>query len=422
MGHKRSVDSVAWSPDGQTIVSSSEDANIKLWSKTGTLISTLTEHESTVNSVAWSPDGQTLASASNDNTIKLWQHDSSFVNTLKGHKHPVLSIAWSPDGQTLASGSSDSMINLWQRDGTLVNTLKSHGGTAVTTISWSPNGQIFASGSNDNTVKIWNRDGTLVNTLTSHEGSVRTVAWSPDGQTLASSSNDKTIKLWNRNGSLISTLKGHGSSVTTVAWSPDGRTLASGSEDNTIKLWFWQSADLFAMGCYWLQISHRLDSSGLAGSCNEPAVQSAIPLFLQTQAQTHARNGSYSLAEAILHDIKARNPRFDIPSVLAAARKTASQALLTEASKRLTLASQPQVSNGFIMFNPSEGSFGAINPTAPNFDLLTQAYLEEANFLVRRAHSINPDLNLNQELKQIKDQWQESVKYLKSPQNSSLNN
>ena len=38
----------------------------------GGQIHTLQEHSNSVNSVAYSPDGQTLASGSDDNTIKLW--------------------------------------------------------------------------------------------------------------------------------------------------------------------------------------------------------------------------------------------------------------------------------------------------------------------------------------------------------------
>jgi hypothetical protein len=38
-----------------------------------------------------------------------------------------------------------------------------------------------------------------------------------------------------------------------------------------------------------------------------------------------------------------------------------------------------------------------------NFNFLTQAYLEEANFLDRCAKSINLKLNLEQELKRVRD-------------------
>ncbi|WP_242032255.1 protein kinase domain-containing protein [Aphanizomenon flos-aquae] len=126
-GHSKSVISVAYSPDGQTLASGSDDTTIKLWNvKTGNLLQTLTGHSSQVNSVAYSPDGQTLASggytqamaiASSVNTIKLWNvKTGNLLQTLKGHSdwvYPV-ALAYSPDGQTLASGSSDKTIKIWR--------------------------------------------------------------------------------------------------------------------------------------------------------------------------------------------------------------------------------------------------------------------------------------------------------------------
>jgi WD40 repeat protein len=71
------------------------------------------EHGSSVNSVAFSPDGQTLTSACNDMTVKLWNVATGELrHTLTGHTNRVYAVSFSPDGRTLASGAWDDTVKL----------------------------------------------------------------------------------------------------------------------------------------------------------------------------------------------------------------------------------------------------------------------------------------------------------------------
>jgi WD40 repeat protein len=246
-GHTSAVTSVSFSPDGQTIASASDDQTIKLWSRDGTELRTLRGHHGTVTSVSFSPDGQTIVSSSGDKTIKLWSRDGTELKTLTGHTSAVTSVSFSPDGQTIASASEDGNVKLWSRDGGALNTLSGHS-DKVYSLSFSPNSRLLATASWDYTVKLWDRDGTLLKTLRGHNDRVMSVSFSPDGQTIASASSDKTIKLWRQDGTLLKTLGGHNDRVTSVSFSPDGQTIASASFDQTIRLWKIGSLPLILQG------------------------------------------------------------------------------------------------------------------------------------------------------------------------------
>ncbi|HPC45641.1 MAG TPA: molecular chaperone DnaJ, partial [Candidatus Latescibacteria bacterium] len=61
------------------------------------------------------PDGQTIVSGSDDNTIKVWRlDDGALLQTLTGQTDDVMCVAVTPNGRTIVSGSADNTIRIWQ--------------------------------------------------------------------------------------------------------------------------------------------------------------------------------------------------------------------------------------------------------------------------------------------------------------------
>jgi WD40 repeat protein len=284
-----SVTSVAFSPDGNRIVSGNSNGTLRFWDgHTGQPKGAPSEHHTNmVTSLAFSPDGKRLVSGSTDGALRLWDVESAAPTgqPLEGHRGPVLTVAWSPDGTRIASGghafenrrSVDHVVRIWDpKSGQLIAALEGHE-TPIRSLAFNPDGRLV-SGSADS-IRIWdlatNRlsrvlsragglvavspNGTLIliasggdlrlwdaisgqpigRPLEGHDKGVTSAAFSPDGRHIISGSIDGTLRVWGTESrqSIGTPLAGHQKVVTSVAFSPDGMRIVSGSDDGTVRVW-----------------------------------------------------------------------------------------------------------------------------------------------------------------------------------------
>jgi WD40 repeat protein len=236
------VRSVAWSPDGDRLATGGDDGSVLLWSlATGTTVAAVEAHRGSVWSVAWSPDGRRLASAGTDATVRVWDaSDLAPLAAHTGHIGTVWSVAWSPDGRALASAGADRAVLCWSAVDALAPPLAvgRHDGWAVS-VAWAPDSSRLASGG-DRTVRVWDvrQPAQGPSLLTGHEGLVWSVDWSHDGRRIASAGSDHMVRVWDAGGAGESrVLAGHQDHIWSVAWSPDDRWLASGANDETVQVW-----------------------------------------------------------------------------------------------------------------------------------------------------------------------------------------
>tara|TARA_R110000868_G_scaffold158036_3_gene385771 strand:+ start:14927 stop:16747 length:1821 start_codon:yes stop_codon:yes gene_type:complete len=256
---------VAFSPDGQSFVSGSDDNTLRVWhfDASGSWLSTeLQEHTEAVIRVVFLLDGQAIISESVTGAVKCWKLEitGAWIHyALIGGVDVKGCAAFSPFCQVVDAGLFSSRLHLsgWGLNGGRASIELEGSRYVATCVAFSPNGDTIACGTEYGAVRLWTRNninGDWVRTeLSGIVGLIRCVVFSSDGKSVVIGLADGVIGLWVRDEHgrwILTELRGHGGSVTCVAISPDGQSIVSGSNDCTLRLWscaaggLWESITL----------------------------------------------------------------------------------------------------------------------------------------------------------------------------------
>jgi WD40 repeat protein len=224
-------------------------------------VKTLGRHPRPVCLVAFSPDGKTLVSVSDDpaggSMVKIWDPETGVERgTLPGRFGPVRCLVFSPDGKTLALGLQETLwsrsrIMLWET-GTWQNRLILKPGQGAPVLAFAPDGKTLASKGPDSSVLLWDpTTGELKQTLQGPPG-YSLLAFSPDGRTLAMGGWGREVKLWdvptNRERASFTVPTTHGSGrIEGLAFIPDSGLLVTGGHDGGLRFWDVSTAQQVAL-------------------------------------------------------------------------------------------------------------------------------------------------------------------------------
>lgn len=266
--HTGMLTTAAFSPDGQMVVSGSQDGIVRTWEAgTGREVAQMM-HNDWVYAVAFSPDGIWIASGGDDDTARVWEAATGREVARVMHEGGVKSVAFSPDGRWVVSGSWDGTARVWEtKTGQEVaRVTHKH---SVDAVAFSPDGRwvisagcdeiLGSSGCIRGSAQVWEaQTGRQIMQMT-HEDSVVAVAFSPNGVWVASGSDDGMVLIWEATSGREVARELHGDAVTAIAFSPNGRLVMSAGCDKSefgwkclngsAKIWLWHPDDLVDLAC-----------------------------------------------------------------------------------------------------------------------------------------------------------------------------
>jgi WD40 repeat protein len=242
-GPKVGSRAVATSRDGRTLAAAGWSGPVRLWDvATGKELLRLGGEGDRFARLALSPDGSLLASVSDEKgggqALHVWDvAGSRRLRRLPWDVASIYTLAFSPDGKTLAYGGSGPEV--WLLDAT---TGKQHhrlnNGDSPSCVAFAPDGKTLAA-TGWKGLRLWDcQTGELRLECPAgdHPGLGEAVAFSPDGKTVAHAGYGGVALRNAATGEEVRALGGHGLG-TALAFSPDGRVLACGGNSHAIVRW-----------------------------------------------------------------------------------------------------------------------------------------------------------------------------------------
>jgi len=235
---------VAFGPQGKTIlILDKYDGARLLWAQSN--IKRMKEiarfqHEEKVNHIAYSPEGERVLSASDDKTARIWDLETEQEVARFQHNKKVGNAIYSPNGTTILTTTNDEIAHVWDINKGEDIARFQHEKT-MNSLAYSPDGKKVLTASDDKTARVWNIETEQEIAHFQHENKVSKAIYSPDGTTVltldditAERGGIQKARLWKvSTGEQMAYFQHLGEysqqkEVYSIAYSPDGKKVLTG--------------------------------------------------------------------------------------------------------------------------------------------------------------------------------------------------
>ncbi len=294
-GHQEKILELAFSHDGNNIMSVSIDGEIKVWDIQGEReIICFSDKTAPLTAAKFLPEKNLVFLATGDSDPKITAWDLRTQKQIRTFERAILpssNISVSIDGKlALSGGLTDGSLNLWDiQHGKLSESVKAHeNGTFV--VSMTTDGTKALSGGNDRRPKLWALNPLKIeNTLDEGRSSVTSVCSGSDGRYVAAGFADGSMYIWDTHSDkLILNSNAHTKMVSKLFSHPVKNMFYSSSIDGFIKRWSAENdkemSDIIKLETPILAMSLTENGENLIYCTTDPIIRSYQP-----------NNGSYNL-------------------------------------------------------------------------------------------------------------------------------
>lgn len=206
-----------------------------------------------ITCLAWSPNGNEIVTGVENGELRLWDVNGHLQNVFSFHRSPIVTIKWNGDGSHFLTSDVENVTILWNAiTGTalqhfeLKDSATSSSSLGVD-LEWVEKDKFVLPGLQGSLVVYQVGENKPIGRLLGHEGAISVLKFNESNRLLLSASDDFTLRTWRGGSSNPSNcFYGHSQSIVSASWIDDDKVI-SASMDGSIRLWSLSTNSLVAV-------------------------------------------------------------------------------------------------------------------------------------------------------------------------------
>jgi WD40 repeat protein len=244
-GHDSAVQVLAFTPEGDILLSGGRDGMLRIWSPPHPTSDTI-QQNGAILALAVSSDGSMIAAGGEDKIVRIWDlSQRKLLSEIFPQKLSITGLSFTPNDQTLAIALGNRLepsytpkpLFFWDVPSQQIKPFLGIGNNGIRSLSGHAKNRYVAWVTDNRLIHVRNLTKSDLLFEKALKAECRQIVFSPDGNLLAAAIDWKihVYDLIHKQERYI--LSGHKGIVSSISFSADGRTLLSGSWDTTVKLW-----------------------------------------------------------------------------------------------------------------------------------------------------------------------------------------